>query len=148
MIPNSLDLTFNRGVAFELELITQTKNYLYDPAVNNAPADLKRTHAENLEHYGFEYAYIDFLGTYDDAEFIVTPAWVRHGDDGDSANALMRYTTADAITFTDRSVQIQIEAADIQVADFDTAVYELLLTVAPNRVDKLVYGTINVHGQR
>lgn len=146
MIANKLDLKLSRGIAFEMELVAQTKNYIYDPALHDEPADLRRTHAENLEHYGFTYAYIDFASSYAAADLIVLPAWLRDGDD--SPTPLLHLQIGSGLTLTSRSVQIGIEPADTEAAIFNSGVYELILTTALGRVDKLVYGKVEVHGHR
>jgi len=146
MIPTKLDLVFWRGISFELELISQIKTFTYDPAVNDTAADLQRTHAENLKHHGFVYAYIDFLATYTVAELIIKKPFLRAGQD--SGTPLLTLTLAASdITLTDQSVQIAYAAADTLEIDFSAGSYELLLTTAAGKVDGLVFGDVKVLGK-
>lgn len=145
MIPSKLDLTFWRGTSFDLELISQVKVFVYDPTIHNGPADLKRTHLENLEHYGFVYEYIDFATKYDTAELKIVQPWSKQGDV--VSKPLMTLSLANNdIELTDKSVKVGLSAAATKLIKFDSGSYELLLTTPSGKVDGLLYGPVTVMG--
>lgn len=147
MKPAKLDLKIWRGTDFELELVSQIKKYTYDPALHNKPADLKRTHTENLEFHGFVYEYVDFLALYPTAELIVLPPW-RKNQTGERSPLLSLTKAAGDIELTSKSVKIGIAALETEAIAFDTGSYKLLLTTLAGKVDGLVYGTVLVEGDR
>ena len=147
MIPTKLDPIIWRGTSFELELVAQVKSYLFDPAVHNGPADLKRTHAENLEYYGFVWEYVDFAALYPEASLVVLHPWQQNQDE--QRTPLLSLTKlAGDIELTDKSLKIGIDAEVTQDIDFDKGSYKLLLTTAAGKVDGLIYGTITVKGEK
>jgi len=147
MIPYKLDLLVWRGTSFELELVSQVKSFVFDPAVHNGPADLKRTHTENLEHYGFVWEYVDFATLYAAASLIVLRPWQQNNNE-DREALLELSLTQGGIELTASSVKIGIDAAETQEIAFDKGSYKLLLTTAAGKVDGLVYGTMNVKGEK
>ena len=147
MIPSKLDLLVWRGTSFELELISQVKNYLYDPAVHNGAADRKRTHAENLEHYGFVWEYVDFLSLYTQAELVVMKPWQQNMDE--SREPLLELSMENGgIQLTTSSIKVGIDAEETQEIMFDKGVYKLRLFTEEGKVDGLIYGEMNVKGER
>lgn len=150
MTPYKLDITFLRGVSFNLELISQVKNFIYDPATHTTPPDLKRTHAENLEHYGFNYEYIDFLDTYSKAELIVKKPWVKAGQV--ASTPLLELSMLEGhIELTNKSVKIYVPIDETQELDFSSGNYQLKLTFGeePNeKNDCLAYGFVTVLGEK
>lgn len=166
MTPTKLDLPIRRGTSFEIELVSQIKKYTYDPAVHTAPADLKRTHAENLEHYGYTYEYIDFASTYDRAELIIRKPYTGVG----SSDPLLTVKTPEegveqtltVLELTDKSVKIGISPEDTAAMNYNTAIYELHLIIeegltdaeiragaqSQDEVDTLVYGNVTVTGDK
>jgi len=147
MIPSKLDLLIWRGTSFEIELISQTKSYIYDPAINTSPADLKRSHSENLEYYGYTFEYVDFLTLYPTATLDIMKPWRQNGDE--LRDPLFTLSLLNGrIELTDKSVKLGISAADTQKLDFDSGVYKLLLTTTQGQVDGLIYGTVSVEGER
>lgn len=147
MIPSELDLLIWRGTSFEIELVSQVKVYTYDPDVNNAPADLKRSHSENLEHYGFVYSYVDFTTIYASATLDIMKPWRQNGDETRKPLYTLS-TTNGLIELTDHSVKLGIPADQTQLLSFDSGVYKLLLTTADNKTDALVFGSVSVQGER
>jgi hypothetical protein len=145
MIPTKLDITIWRGISFELELISQIKNFTYDPAIHTSTADLKRTHTQNLEYYGFVYEYIDFLTTYASAELIIRKPWIKAGQQ--ATDPLMTLAVLSGLELTSNSVKIAIAAADTAPIEFDAGTYELLLTTATGKVDGLIFGDVTVLGK-
>lgn len=147
MIPSKLDILVWRGTSFELELVAQVKNYTYDPAVHIGAADLKRTHAENLEHYGYVWEYVDFATLYTKAELFVMKPWAQSV--GEQREAMMELTIPSGnIELTTKSVKIGISAVDTQDIEFDKGTYKLMLITAAGKVDGLIYGTMNVKGEK
>lgn len=147
MTPSKLDLTIWRGTSFELELVSQLKNYVYDPAVHNSPADLKRTHAENLEHYSYVYEYVDFATLYPTAILQIMRPWRQNGSE--DREPLMELSLANGeIELTDQSVKIGISADETQEIDWDKGTYKLLLTSVAGKIDGLTYGQVEVYGER
>jgi hypothetical protein len=147
MIPSKLDLTIHRSTSFEIELISQVKNYIYDPAIHSGPADLKRTHAENLEYYGFVYAYVDFVNLYPIATLHIMKPWRQNNSE--EREPLMELTLADGdIELTDKSVIIGISAEITQEIEWDRGTYKLLLTTATGKIDGLTHGVVNVEGEK
>lgn len=147
MIPSKLDVLVWRGTSFELELVSQVKKYTYDPAIHIGAADLKRTHAENLEYYGYVWEYVDFATLYTKAELFVMKPWAQSV--GEEREPLLELTTASGnIELTANSVKIGIAAADTQDIEFDKGTYKLLLTTLAGKVDGLTYGTMNVKGEK
>lgn len=143
MIPSKLDLLIWRGTSFELELVSQVKSYIYDSDVHNAPADLKRSHAENLKHYGYVYEYVDFAMLYTAANIDIVSPWKQ-----DEKTPLMSLSLEEGhIALTNKSVQIGISAADTQNIEFDKGIYKLLLTTSTGKVDGLVYGEVDVQSE-
>jgi hypothetical protein len=53
MKSQELDIPLFRDKTFQVELVSQYKNYNYNPETDTEPADLQRTHAQNLEHHGY-----------------------------------------------------------------------------------------------
>jgi hypothetical protein len=160
MIPIEEDLKVFRGVTFQIERVHQVKVYNYDPEVHNAKMDRMRSHEQNLEHYGFDWAYIDFLAVYDKAELIVTKPWIKTGQAGEPLLELS--LESGDIELTDTTVKVTIHSPDTQDLDFDSGVYKLKLInsealvpedqrsgVEPNdQVDCLLYGKFTVYGER
>jgi len=147
MIPSKLDLLVWRGTSFELELISQVRNYLYDPAVHTGAADRKRTHAENLDYYGFEWEYVDFASLYVRAELVVVKPWQQDMDE--SREPLLELSIENGgIELTESSVKVGIGADETQDIMFDKGVYKLRLFTAQDKVDGLIYGEMNVKGER
>lgn len=166
MTPTKLDLPIRRGTSFEIELVSQVKKYVYDPDVHTAPADLKRTHAENLEHYGYTYEYIDFATTYTRAELVIRKPYTGVN----SPDPLLTVKTAEEgvestqtlLELTDKSVKIGISPEDTKAMSFNTAVYELNLIIeeslsadevragaqSRDEIDTLVYGNVTVSGDK
>ena len=143
MTSSQLDLMVRRGTTFELELVSQVKKYTYDPAVHNSAADLKRTHAENLEYYGFIYEYVDFATMYPTAVLEVVNPWQSEAP----RSPLLTLTKeAGEIELTDKSVKIGISAENTQLLDFDKGNYQLTLITAAGKVDGLIHGTFTVEG--
>lgn len=147
MIPSKLDLTIWRGITFELELVSQVKNYTYDPAVHNKPADLKRTHAENLEYYGFTYEYVDFFTLYAGATLDIIKPW-RSNQAADREPLLTLSTVDGTIELTSSSVKVGLAAEDTREIEFDEGTHELLLTTVAGKVDGLIHGAVTVQGDR
>ena len=147
MIPAKLDLLVWRGTSFEIELMSQVKNFVFDPAIHNGPADLKRTHAENLEYYGFVWEYVDFASLYTEASLVVLKPWVQNGSE-EREPLLQLSSLTGEIKLTNNSVKVGIDAIDTQGILFDKGSYKLLLTTATGKVDGLVYGIMNVKGER
>lgn len=147
MIPAKLDLLVWRGTSFEVELLSQVKNYLFDPAVHNGPADLKRTHTENLEYYGFVWEYVDFASLYTEATLVVVKPWDQNGNEVRTHLLELSLLNGD-IELTSNSVKVEINAEITQQLSFDSGSYKLLLTTAAGKVDGLVYGTVTVKGER
>lgn len=148
MIPSKLDLLVWRGTSFETELVSQVKKFTYDPALHNSPADLRRSHAENLEHYGFVWEYVDFATLYATASLVVRKPWGQQG--AEEREILLSLDTGvnGGIELTDHSVKIGIPATLTQQLAFDKGSYKLLLTTANNKVDGLIYGTMHVKGEK
>jgi hypothetical protein len=161
MTPSKNDIEIWRGTTFELELVSQFKNYVYDPAVHYSNADKKRTHAENLEYYGFDYEYIDFASIYTRAELVIRKPWAAQTKAGDPIFTLT--TEPDGgLELTNKSIRIGIPAEVTNNIEFDSGVYELNLIIAENlsdtdiragvepndKVDKLVYGSVTVMGKK
>ena len=145
MIPQQLDITIYRGSSFEIELVGQIKDYVFDPAVNNTPADLKRSHEENLKKYGFVFEYIDFLTLYSAATLEIRKSWLKSGSA--ASTPLFALSLGSGLTLTDDRVQIGITAEQTSAMDFDSGTYDLLLVTASGKVDKLVYGKVEVIGE-
>ena len=149
MTPYKFDLTFIRGTSFSLELVSQVKKFIYDPDVHTAAADLKRTHAENLAHYGFNYEYINFGTTYTKAQLIVKKPWSKAGQP--TSKPLLELSAEEGeITLGERSIKIYVDPMATQELDFSSGNYRLLLTLGeePEEViDCLVYGTVTVLGE-
>lgn len=161
MTPSRHDIKVWRGTSFEMELITEIKAYNYDPAVNQTGADLRRTHAENLEFHGFTYEYVDFASLYDRAEMIIRKSWIKQGQA--AGESILELTTDNGgLQLTDKSVKIGISSEGTQELEFDSGVLELKLIieevlsdedikagVEPELViDKLIYGTVTVLGTK
>ena len=145
MDPIHKDLVIWRGASFITKYIAQNKVYNYDPPLATPTvADNKRTHAENLEFYGFTYEYVDFLADYDSAELIVVKPWVR---DGQSTESILSLTTEkDDVTLTEIETIVTVNPTDTRNIMFDSGSYNLLLTKSDGQVDLLAYGTITVRG--
>lgn len=147
MKPRNVDIVMRRGVSFELELIAQVKVYNYDPTTNIGPADLKRTHADNQEHYGFVYAYVDFATVYTYAELRVIKPWVKAGQPA-TRPLLLLNNNATEIILTNKSTKILIGSDITKYLDFDAGIYELLLTRADGIIDCLAYGEVTILGDK
>jgi len=147
MIPYKLDLLVWRGTSFELELVSQAKKFVFDPAVHNGPADLKRTHAENLEYYGFVWEYVDFSSLYAQSSLVVLRPWQQNSNE-DREPLLELSLMQGGIELTTSSVKIGIDADETQAIAFDKGSYKLQLITAAGKVDGLVYGTMNVKGEK
>jgi hypothetical protein len=143
MTPSKLNLEVWRGATLRLELVAQTKTYVYDPAIHNTLLDQKRSHEENLEFYGSTYAYIDFNSTYVSAELMVAKAWDKLNK---NAPLLTLNDPATEIILGDRSVIILISDDITQDLAFDSATYKLRLTKANGDVDLFTYGSFDVFG--
>jgi hypothetical protein len=147
MIPSKLDLTIYRGTTFELELVSQIKKYIYDPAIHTGASDLKRSHAENLEYHGFTYEYVNFSSIYDSASLLIMKPWEQSGDE--ARQPLMTLNTTNGrISLTTTSVKLGISAADTQEIDFDSGSYKLLLVTAAGKTDGLIHGMVTIEGER
>ena len=147
MIPTKLDLLVWRGTSFELELVSQVKKYAFDPAIHNGPADLKRTHAENLEYYGYVWEYVDFNSLYTAASLIVLRPWDQCPDEQRTPLLSLSKLNGD-IEFTSESIKIGMAASVTEIITFDKGSYKLLLTTSAGKVDGLIYGTMNVKGEK
>ena len=147
MIPSKLDLTFWRGVTFELELIGQMKVYNYNPVTNITPADMKRTYMENLEYYGFSYRYVNFLTDYIEAELRIIRPWIKAGQSDAQPLLLLSLTSGDLV-LTNKSVKVLVAAIETKGLEFDSGSYELLLTKVDNTKDGLVHGSVAVLGDK
>lgn len=146
MLPTEFDLVIRRGVTFGIELIGQVKVYTYDPATDTTPADLQRTHAENLEHHGFTYEYIDFLTDYNAAELHVYRSY-KNGQE--AKEPIMTLTLANGdIELTNKSVKVGITDEATQEIDFNAGMYELNLITAAGQVDGLNFGKVTVYGHK
>ncbi|RLB94164.1 MAG: hypothetical protein DRH26_02015 [Deltaproteobacteria bacterium] len=146
MTPSKLDIKIWRGTTYELELISQVKNYIYDPDINNDPLDLQRTHKENIDYYGFVYEYIDFIAIYSAAELIIRKPWIRSG--AEATTPLMTLSLANGdIELTDQSVKIGIDPDETKIIEFDAGTFELLLTTSGGKVDSLIFGDVEVLGK-
>lgn len=148
MIPSKLDLLVWRGTSFETELVSQVKKFVYDPALHDSPADLRRSHAENLEYYGFVWEYVDFASLYDSASLIVLKPWGQQGTEDRETLLSLTAELNGGIELTDHSVKIGIPAALTRQLAFDKGSYKLLLTTTNNKVDGLIYGTMHVKGEK
>jgi hypothetical protein len=147
MIPSKLDLLIWRGTSFEIELISQMKNYTYDPDIHTSAADLKRSYAENLKHYGFVYEYVDFATLYPEATLNIMKPWRQNSNE--VRKPLFEFSLEnERIELTSKSVKLGISAADTQELEFDAGTYKLLLITATGKVDGLVYGNVKVEGER
>lgn len=159
MDPKKHDIIIHRGATFKLEVVSQVKEYTYDPDVNNTPGDLGRSHAENLEYHGFTYVYVDFATVYDRAELTIRKAYIKNGQP--ASTPLMELSLEDGdIELTDKSVIVTIHSPVTRDIDFDAGIYELLLIseevltpgdiaagVDPNDIiDGLIYGKVTVLG--
>lgn len=147
MTPSKLDLVIWRGATFTKELISQSKTYLFDPAVNNTPVDLKRSHSENLEHYGFNYAYVDFAADYTEAELIIFKPWDNNRGGVKNPLLILKASTND-IVLGSSSIKITIDSDDAQALDFESGNYKLRLTKADGTIDLFLYGSVVVRGDR
>lgn len=161
MTPSKHDIEIWRGASFELELISEVKVYTYDPALHHGVSDAQRTHAENLEHYGFTYEYIDFATIYDYAELSIRKPWIKYGQ-ATAEPILLLNTDNGGLELTDNSVRIGINAVDTKNIEFDSGVFELVLIIEEelsqadimagatpeNKIDKLIYGTAVVLGEK
>ena len=145
MTPHKLDITINRGTSYELELISQIKKFTFDPEIHTTLMDKRRTHAENLEHYGFIYEYINFLETYTTAELIVRKPWAK---DGQPTKALLSLNLENGIQLTNMSVKIGIPPGDTRKLEFDSGNYELNLTTPAGKIDGLIFGSLTVNGEQ
>lgn len=158
MEPLKHDISVWRGATFGFEVISQIKNYAYDPAVNITVGDQKRTYAENLEKYGFVHVFLDFAVVYDRAELVVHK---RSG--ANSSNPLLILDLEGGnISLTNKSVKVIMNGAATQNISFDDAIYELRLTIneiipaddvgagaeSADQVDILVYGSVTVLGEK
>lgn len=147
MTPQELDLPISRDKTFQIELVSQYKNYSYDPDTDTEPADLQRTHAENLEFHGYVYEYIDFAATYDSAELVISKAYSQ--DTTPVMTLINAAADLTGILLTDKSVIITITAEDAKTFSVDDAVYQLRLLIdATSTVDVLVYGKVIVTGEK
>jgi len=147
MIPYRFDFKIWRGASFNHELVSQVKSWIYNPDVHNATPDLKRTHAENLEEYGFDWVYVDFLSDYTAAELVIKRPFVNGQQPKEPIMTLS--LAAGDIELTTRSVKFGISSAAATLdLDWDKGTYELKLTTAAGEVDCLVYGEIEVLGDR
>ena len=147
MTPSKLDIVIYRGTTFELELLSQIKVYIYEPSIHNSIADTKRTHAENMEFYGFIYQYINFLSLYTYANLNIIKPWIRDGQNN-SGPIFSLNNTDGGIELTTQSVKIIIDDASTKNIEFDSGSYKLLLTTEDGKVDGLVYGTVTVIGDK
>lgn len=147
MIPSKLDLLVWRGTTFELELVSQVKKYTYDPAIHVGAADLKRTHAENLEKYGYVWEYVDFATLYPQATLTVMKAYNQNSIEPREP-ILELSAEQGSIELTSNSVKIGMNADETQDIEFDKGTYKLMLITAQNKVDGLIYGTMHVKGER
>jgi len=146
MDPIQRDLVIWRGASFITEFITQNKVYTYDPPLETPTvADSKRSHAENLEFYGFTYEYVDFLSLYTSAALVIKRPWVR---DGQSTEPLLILTTDDSIELTAIKTIVKVDPEDTKTILFDSGTYSLLLTKSDGQVDLLAYGTVTVRGDK
>lgn len=159
MTPNRHDIEIWRGSSFEQELVSQIKvyNYAYNMYIEE---DVKRSHAENLEYYGYVYEYIDFVDIYDSAEMHIRKPWVRNGDTVNEP-LLTLSTENGRLELTSTSIKIGLTAEETAAIDFDTGTFDLELRIHgdvstadrlngltnTDKVDKLVYGTIQIKGE-
>lgn len=147
MIPSKLDLQIWRGTTFELELISQVKNYIYDPDIHTGALDLKRTHAENLEFYGYTYEYADFSTIYADAVLTVLKPWRQNSKE--ERTSLLELSLADGdIELTTTGIKIGMSDEETKTLTFDSGSYELKLITPAGKVDILIHGTLSVKGER
>jgi len=147
MIPSKLDIVFWRGTTFELELISQVKKFIYDPAIHNEISDLKRSHQENLEFYGYNYEYVDFASLYESARLIVTKPWLQAGDE-EREPLLILDTEYNDIELTASSVKIGLSSEVTQELEFDSGNYKLKLETSLGKIDCLTFGAVSVQGER
>jgi hypothetical protein len=148
MIPAELTLNIWKGCSFNIEFVSQYKDYVYDPAIHDSVADHKRSYKENLEFYGFDYRFINFLALYDSAELRVYSSW-----DKTSGEPIFTMTSKDKqITFTDKSVKLHLSANKTTELGFTQGIYELDLTAGNPKaiyvVNRFIFGDINVSGEQ
>ena len=150
MTPSQLDLVIWRGTSFEIELISQVKNFIFDPATHTDPMDLKRTHHENLEHYGFTLDYVDFATLYTVAELIIMKPWKQQTPrSGAVREPLLTLTLANSdIVLGPRSVVAGMDPDDTEEIDWNSGTYKLKLTTLAGKTDCLVYGDVTVLGDK
>ena len=151
MIPAELTLNIWKGCSFNIELVSQIKNYAYDPAIHNSPADHKRSYKENLEFYGFTYQFIDFITLYSSGELRVYTSW--KSKESSTPDVIFSMDTDHAqIIFTDKSVKLHLSSDDTSKLEFTQGIYELdLSSAAPGEidiVDRFIFGDINVSGEQ
>lgn len=147
VIPHKMDLLVWRGTSFELELVSQVKKFLFDHAIHNSQADMKRTHAENLALYGYVWEYVDFSALYTEANLVVMRPWEQQTEE--HREPLLQLTSLNRdIELTANSVKIGIAAQDTQGLCFDKGVYSLRLTTLAGKIDGLVYGVMQVKGDK
>lgn len=145
LVPAQKDLTIWRGASFIVEYTAQNKVYAYDPSVHTTLADRKRTHEENLVHYGHAFEYVNFF-KYTSAELIVIKPWVR---DGQVSEPILSLTAAAGdIILTSTKIVVTLPPADTEAILFDSGIYKLLLTMATGQVDLLAYGSVTVRGDK
>ena len=143
MTPSKLDLEIWRGATFRRELVTQTKTFIYNPAVHTSAVDLKRSHEENLEFYGANFAYVDFLSTYVSAELAIVKAWDKLEQ---NTPLLILDDLVNNLILGAKSITIVIDDATTQLLNFDSGSYKLRLTKANGDVDLFTYGSVTVFG--
>ncbi len=143
MVPGKLDLDVWRGSTFEIELVgeNEVNSHSVVPTGQTVP------YAEYLKQGTITYEPIDFLTLYDSAALHIRKPWIEQAG---SEPALYELSTANGLLeLTATSVRLRIPADDSKYFDFDTAVYDLELYIdATNTVDKMVYGSITVHGEK
>lgn len=146
MKPCEIPLEIFRDATFDQEFITQVKTYNYDPDINVEPADQQRTYAENLEHHGYTWQFVDFATTYASAELIVLPAYTRTGD---QAEELLKLTSAAGdIELGARSVKVGLLPTKTAKLSWNEGKYKLKLITASGKVDFLSFGSVKVLGEK
>lgn len=149
MNPSRDDIEIVRGATIGREWITQRKAFVYDPAVHNDVADQKRTHAENLDYYGFTYEYIDFATDYASAELLVYRPYRNTSDKSSAREPILTLTSAAGqLILGTRSVTLALTDEESEAIDFDKGDYKLKLHTAGGDVDILVFGDFKIKGDK
>jgi hypothetical protein len=151
MIPAELTLNIWKGCSFDIELVSQFKQYIYDPAIHDSLADHKRSYKENLEFYGFTYQFIDFVTIYDLAELRVYPSW--QAKEVAIPEVIFKMTSGQKeIILTDKSIKLHLSAEVTSELKFSQGMYELDLTnIISGKskvIDRFIFGDINVSGEQ